>query len=217
MSQLPADLSSLDAPERIKALRGRLLERGPDPELQALVQELAVVLRFPTALVSLVLQDTQFFKAHVGLPADLAATQATDRCTSFCQFVTAADRPMTISDSHQEPMLPRDLIERYGIRAYHGAPLHVDGQVVGSLCVTDQAPRQLSEVELLQLQRLADRASARLQVLAGTDDDGGGEELALAEMQAPLRLAQAFAEGKLTDLEFARGSGALETLSGRRR
>jgi GAF domain-containing protein len=215
MSPLPVDLSSLDAPDRLKALRGRLLERESDPELQALVQELAVRLRFPTALVSLVLQDTQFFKAHVGLPVDLAATQATDRCTSFCQFVTAADRPLTISDSHQEPLLPRDLIERYGIRAYHGAPLHVDGQVVGSLCVTDQQPRQLSDDELAQLQRLADRASARLQVLASTGDPGGAEALALSEMQAPLRLTQAFAEGKLTEEEFDRGSGALKTLSGR--
>jgi GAF domain-containing protein len=217
MSQLPVDLSSLDSTDRLNALRGRLLERGADPELQALVQELARVLRFPTAMVSLVLQDTQFFKAHVGLPPDLAAAQATDRCTSFCQFVTASDRPLTISDSHQEPLLPRDLIERYGIRAYHGAPLHVDGQVVGSLCVTDQEPRQLSDDELVQLQRLADRASARLQVLAVAGDQNGGDTLALAEMQAPLRLAEAFAEGKLTEEEFDRGSGALKTLSGRPR
>ena len=52
-------------------------------ELKGIVEEAARDLSPPMVLANLVLEQIQFFKAHHGLPPDLAA--ASD--VSFCQFV----------------------------------------------------------------------------------------------------------------------------------
>ncbi len=58
-----------------------------DAELNALVGRAADDLDMPMALATLVLERVQFFRSHTGLPDDLAASRATERDVSFCQFV----------------------------------------------------------------------------------------------------------------------------------
>lgn len=220
----PANLSVLDSAERLFSFDASLLDFTPDPELQALVTEATAVSGFPIALVSLVVSSIQFFRAQVGLPPDLEAGRATDRCTSFCQFVVARGEPLSVEDATQEPALPRDLVERYGIRAYVGFPLRVNGRAVGSFCVIDVKPARLEAGVLTRLEALSHRASARLEVLAGqvppcasrseADEQAWRAWLAVAEARPLISLGERFAEGKLTLEEFQRGLGALAGLAG---
>jgi GAF domain-containing protein len=224
MSQkLPSDLTPLDAPARLRTFEAPLLERAPDPELQRLVAEASALTGFPIALVSLVAHRIQFFRAHVGLPPELAASRATDRCNSFCQFVVAGERPLQVVDATSEPALPADLVQRYGIRAYVGFPLRVAGQTVGSFCVIDVKPSQPPPPVLARLEALAQAASARLEQLAGqwAPAPASGEAaqaheawMAVAEAQPLLSLGAQFAEGQLSFEEFQRALGALASLSG---
>ncbi|HYO66563.1 MAG TPA: GAF domain-containing protein [Archangium sp.] len=219
----PKDMSVLDNAERLSSFDAPLLDVTPDPELQALVSEATALTGFPIGLVSLVVRKIQFFRAQVGLPPDLSAMLATDRCTSFCQFVVARDAGLEIEDATREPGLPTDLVERYGIRAYVGFPLKVMGQTVGSFCVIDGKPARLGAEVLTKLEELARRASARLEELARqvpapassseAEDKARDAWLAVAEAQPLLSLSARFADGQLSFEEFQRGLGALAGLA----
>jgi GAF domain-containing protein len=219
----PKDLSVLDNAERLSCFDAPLLDSTPDPELQALVTEATALTGFPIGLVSLVVRKIQFFRAQVGLPPDLTATLATDRCTSFCQFVVARGASLEIEDATREPGLPRDLVERYGIRAYVGFPLKVQGRTVGSFCVIDAKPARLEAGVLTKLEALAQRASTRLEELvrqvpaSSSSSDAEAQArnawLSVAEAQPLLSLSARFADGELSFEEFQRGLGALAGLA----
>lgn len=223
-TRLPQDLSPLDDTGRLSVFESPLFERTPDPELQALVSEATTVSGYPIALVSLVAHKIQFFRAQVGLPPDLSAALATDRCTSFCQFVVAGEQSLLIEDAAREPGLPKDLVDRYGIRAYAGFPLRVMGRTVGSFCVIDAKPGRLEPSVLARLSELARQATARLDVLARQVPPGElrseAEQkahqawMAVAEAQPLLSLSEQFASGRLSFDEFQRGLGALAGLAG---
>lgn len=223
-TRLPENLSLLDDAQRLSTFDAPLLDRTPDAELQALVSEASAVSGFPIALVSLVAHKIQFFRAQVGLPPDLTAALATDRCISFCQFVVAGEQCLLIEDATLEPGLPKELVVRYGIRAYAGFPLRVMGRTVGSFCVIDSKPGRLEDAAVDRLRELARKASARLEVLARQVVPAGphseAEEkaqrawMAVAEAQPLLSLGEQFADGKLSLEEFQRALGALAGLTG---
>ena len=136
-----------------------------DRVLQDIVETIKNETGYPLALVSIVLKDVQFFKAYVGLPPELAISRATDRCSSFCQFVVQSDAPFEVENAKLHPNLPQDMVERYSLAAYYGVPIHVDGLPVGSLCVADTVPRTLNSHQKKRMQALAIHASDRLQEL----------------------------------------------------
>jgi transcriptional regulator with GAF, ATPase, and Fis domain len=219
--EIPLDLSRLDAPQRLRAFDAPLLTSEPDAELQRLVAEASEVSGFPIALVSLVASRVQFFRAQVGLPPDLEASRATDRCTSLCQFVVAGDKPLLVEDAAAVPSLPSDLVRRYGIRAYVGFPLRVAEQTVGSFCVIDVKPGTLTPGVRERLEALAQAASARLETLAAalpppeSPAEAKAQQawLATAETRPLLSLSERFANGQLSLEEFQRALGALAGLS----
>jgi GAF domain-containing protein len=221
--QKALDFSRLDAPARLAAFEAPLLEAAPDPVLQALVEEASRLTGFPISLVSLVTARIQYWRAHTGLPPELEASRATDRCTSLCQFVVAGDAPLLVEDASAESGLPQDLVGRYGIRAYMGFPLRVLGQTVGSFCVIDVEPRALAPEVREALAALARQASARLEALASQAPVGAGGMaaepeaqrawLALAETRPLRSLAERLALGELSLPDFQRALGALAHLS----
>ena len=154
------------APDRIRAFTGGILADQLDDELQRIVREASDAVETPIALVSLVLEQIQLFRAHVGLPEDLEVSRATDRDISFCQFVVRDGRPFEVQDAPSDDRVPRALVESHGIRSYLGYPVRLGEEVLGSLCVIDGQPRSFSPAEHKILSLLADRASTRLSELA---------------------------------------------------
>ena len=154
-----------------------LVDNKLDHVLQKIVEEAQQLSGFPIALVSLVMDQIQFFKAQVGLPPDLAASQATDRCSSFCQFVVETKKPFFIEDSLLHPELPKELITLYNIRAYSGFPITVHGEVVGSLCLIDVKANSIPETAKTRMAELALLTGHHLQSLK----KGHSSELILLE------------------------------------
>jgi hypothetical protein len=152
--------------DRYRVLTGRILDPELDDTLQRVVEEVARELAMPIALVSLVLERTQFFRAHVGLPEDLAVARSTDRDASFCQFVVRDGSRFEVTNALEDARVPKDLVDRYGIRAYVGQPISVAGAVVGSLCGIDVKPRTFSPEDRQRLADFALRVGARLEELA---------------------------------------------------
>jgi len=152
-------------PERRRVFSSGLLAEEEDPELTRIVEHAAADLGAPIALVTLVLDRVQFFKAHFGLPPDLAATRTTERDVSFCQFLVRDDAPLEVCDASRDEQLPQALVARYGIQSYLGFPLRMRGAVIGSLCVLDSKPRTFSKDDRTRLSVLAKQANVRLEAL----------------------------------------------------
>ena len=173
---------------RLASLSWRALDGELDAALQAIVASAARTADAPIALVSLVLKRIQLFRAHVGLPPELALAGATDRCVSFCQIVVRDQAPLAIVDALDDPRVPQALVARYGIRAYYGLPLRVGGRVVGTLCVIDVRPRAFDDQTRVALASLADEAARRLTSLTADDpiDPARAAPVSRAELTAAI-------------------------------
>tara|TARA_B100000809_G_scaffold167837_1_gene165196 strand:+ start:60 stop:1280 length:1221 start_codon:yes stop_codon:yes gene_type:complete len=153
-------------PERYPAFTEGLLAEAEDTELQTIVNDAAGGLSTPIALVTLVLERIQFFKAHYGLPEDLAISRTTERDVSFCQFVVRDGEPFEVENAEEDERVPQHLVKRYGVKAYLGIPVKVNKVVAGSLCVIDTKARTFSDDERQKLTELAGLVSQRLEVLS---------------------------------------------------
>ena len=150
-----------DAPRRA-LFPAPLLAPELDGALQALVEAAATEIQAPIALVTLILERIQFFRAHYGLPPELAAARATDRDVSFCQLVVRDNDLLEVRDAASDPRVPQTLVQSHSIRAYLGAPVRLGDAVLGSLCVIDTEPRSFSDAARARLVQLAEDVSARL-------------------------------------------------------
>jgi hypothetical protein len=168
--QMDELMDSIDAlglrPDLHTAFTGELLAEAEDEVLRSIVEEAAQNLSAPIALVTLVLEEIQFFKAHYGLPPDLAAARGTERDVSFCQFVVRDGKPFEVINAEQDARVPQHLVKHYGIRSYLGLPVVANDVIVGSICVIDTKPREFSDEERRVLNRLADLVNARLATLS---------------------------------------------------
>ena len=118
----------------------------------------------PTALVSMVTDDRQWFKARSGF-----AELETDLATLVCAHTIAGDDLLIIPDLSLDPRTADNRLVTSApyARFYAGAPLRVaDGQVLGALCVIDLVPRPdgLTQDEADTLRSLAAQVVALLEL-----------------------------------------------------
>lgn len=172
-------------PERAAAFRGRVLDSPDDPVLDGIAAEAASELKAPTCLVSLVLDRLQIFRASSGLAGLLALDRATDRDLSICQYVVRDRAMVAVADTHTDPRVPGLTARNPDLGAYLGAPVQIGGEVVGSLCIIDRAPRQFDAGERATLTRHAERVSARLEELAATRRGSDGAAALLRAATRP--------------------------------
>ncbi len=174
-----------DEEERLAALAElNLLDTEAEPVFDRIITKLARVFEMPIALISLIDRDRQFFKAQTGLPADLAKARQTARNLSVCGHVVAKNQVIIVEDLARDRRFANNpLLKEHGIRFYAGVPLLApNGQPIGSLCLMDMKPRQLTEREkrlLLEyandvMEEIAKRAPQSL----------GGEALVASSVEA---------------------------------
>ncbi len=127
-------------PGRIAALAGfRILDTPAEEGFDDIVQLAVLLCDVPVALVSLVAEDRQWFKARIGLTAC-----ETDLDSSVCAHALAEPDLFVIPDLTADVRTsfnPLVMGEPH-LRFYAGAPLRLStGHVLGSLCVIDHRPR----------------------------------------------------------------------------
>jgi hypothetical protein len=147
-----------DEEERLAALiELNLLDTEAEPVFDRITAKLARVFEVPIALITLVDRDRQFFKSQTGLPEGLAKARQTARNVSVCGHVVAKNQVMVIEDLARDRRFANNpLLKEHGIRFYAGVPLLApNGQPIGSLCLMDLKPRQLTEREKRLLQEYA--------------------------------------------------------------
>jgi len=149
--------SPIPESRRQRALdRLRIVDSLPEPVYDDLVKVAATVCDAPIALVSLIDRDRQWFKARVGLDE-----RETARSVAVCDHAIRNPEELL-----EVPDLARDarfadlpMVENEIARFYAGAPLVTDdGVPIGTVCVLDNEPRQLSagqRAALASLSRIA--------------------------------------------------------------
>ena len=116
-----------------------VLDTEAEAEFDDLATLAARICDAPTALVSLVAEGRQWFKARVGLEA-----RETGRDVSFCAHAMLGNEVMVVADTATDPVFSdNDLVTGPPhIRFYAGAPLvTAEGLPLGTLCVLDSEPR----------------------------------------------------------------------------
>ncbi len=144
--------------KRVKAVQRYLkfsVERQKD--LQEIVMLASVICNSPIALITLMDYDIQLIKAGIGTNQTVMP-----RSTSFCTHAIETDEVMVVKDASKDerfanaPVVTNDP----HIRFYASANLKsYDGFNVGTLCVYDTKPKDLSQQQLDCLAALANQVS----------------------------------------------------------
>ena len=153
-------------PERLAEIAALgLTSAQVDEVLQQTAEEAAKALDLPTALVTIVLDEAQFFAAHHGLDGWMAETRGTPVEWSFCAHAVQSGEPFVVENAETHPLV-KDLpvVEIDNVRCYAGIPLITStGHRLGTLCVIGHEPRTFSEQEMDVLRGLAEKAVARIE------------------------------------------------------
>ena len=152
-----------DEIQRLRELERRsVLDTASDEHFDRLVQLASAVLGMPVALISLVDRDRQWFLSRLGL-----ATQETPREMAFCAHAIADQEVLVVPDALLDERFSTNplVVDEPHVRFYAGAPLRTaEGHNLGTLCVIDREPRQLSEHQVAMLKLMADLVMRELEL-----------------------------------------------------
>ena len=138
-----APLPDTEAQRLAKLHSYGVLDTLPQTAFNDIVALASSICGTPVALISLIDRDRQWFKAKTGIDVE-----QTGRDIAFCAHaILQPQQVMVVEDARQDerfrdnPLLEGEL----GLRFYAGAPIVTDdGHALGTVCVIDTQPRQLS-------------------------------------------------------------------------
>lgn len=149
---------------RLAALQEyNILDTLPEKDFDNLTEIASMICGTPVSLITLVDKDRQWFKSRKGLEVT-----ETPREFAFCAHaILQPDEPLIVTDSTKDERFrdnPLVTGEPYVI-FYAGVPLVSEGGYpLGSLCVIDHQPRQLTAEQIDALRALSRQASHLLEL-----------------------------------------------------
>lgn len=149
--------------ERLQALRSyKILDTNPEKAFDDLAILASHICQTPVALISLIDADRQWFKARVGV--DITETP---REVSFCAVAIQQPDLFIVPDASRDPRFSSNpfVVNDPKIRFYAGAPFSSsDGHPLGTLCVVDVVPRQLTSEQQNALLALSRQVQAQFEL-----------------------------------------------------
>jgi len=150
----PCSLIPTNESERLAAVhRYDILDTPTDGAFDRITALAARFFQVPISIVSIVDHDRIWFKSHHGLEV-----QQIGREPGLCASAILQDNVYIVVDAKVDPRtLANPLVAGdFGLRFYAGFPLQTsDGFNLGTLCVIDQQPREITEAERATLKELA--------------------------------------------------------------
>jgi GAF domain-containing protein len=144
--------------QRLEILRGyEILDTEPEAGFDDLTLLASYVCQTPVALISLIDADRQWFKSKVGV-----SVVETSRDIAFCASAILQPDVFIVPDATQDERFAENplVVSEPKIRFYAGATLTTQGHALGTLCVVDRVPRELSAEQLEALRALSARDQA---------------------------------------------------------
>jgi GAF domain-containing protein len=155
---------SLNESARLQSLNEHeLLDTLPEAVYDDITKIASEITQAPIALITLVDDDRQWFKSKQGMVA-----RETPREYSFCAHaIVAPDEVFIVPDAriderfHDNPQVIGDP----SIVFYAGVPVKdTEGNAMGTLCIIDKQPRELSEQQIESLKALAKLVNAHFEL-----------------------------------------------------
>ena len=161
---MPGALIPINEAERLAALYSyRILDTACEDSFDTIAWLAARLTASPIALVTLVDEHRQWFKARAGLEVS-----ETHRDQAFCAHaILDPSQPMVVSDATKDARFANNALVTGSpnIRFYAGMPLVTQaGEALGTLCVIDRKAKQLTPEQRNRLKTLAQMAMLLLEV-----------------------------------------------------
>lgn len=149
--------------ERLRTLRAYgVLDTPRETDFDEIVQLVSRICEAPISVINLIDEDRQWFKAEVGLNA-----RETPLSTSLCAHVILQDDYVEIPDTRLDGRMADNPLctAEPGLRFYAGARLVApNGMPIGTLCVLDAHPRQLTPLQAEALRVLSRQVMKQLEL-----------------------------------------------------
>jgi GAF domain-containing protein len=148
---------------RLKALRElEILDTEAEESFDDLTRLAVYICKTPIALITLIDSDRQWFKSRIKL-----SESETSRNISFCAHAILQPGTMLVPDALIDERFKDNplVVSEPKIRFYAGAPLTTEeGFKLGTLCVIDQVPRELTAGQIAALKTLSHQAMTLLEL-----------------------------------------------------
>jgi class 3 adenylate cyclase len=152
-------------PQRLAALRAlQILDTTPENAYDEIAELAAQICGCPVAFISFIDDDRRWLKAKYGLPLQISEAP---RQVAVCTTTICGTDVFVVPDMRQDPRFAGSpiVIGDPHCRFYCGMPLITnEGHALGTLCVMDFAPRQLSFEQTESLRRLSRQVLTQLEL-----------------------------------------------------
>ena len=149
---------------RVAALQElAVLDTPPEEGFDALTRLAAEVCGTPIAIVSLIDGDRLWFKSAYGVEARTIPSE-----NSFCCECANSRAPLQVTSAREDARFSGNglVAGPLQVQFYAGAPIYFGDATIGTVCVLDQKPNELSDSELRALVEMARIASSLLRARA---------------------------------------------------
>ncbi|OAI07526.1 PAS domain S-box protein [Methylomonas methanica] len=139
-----------------------ILDTSPEQVYDDIVSLAAMIFGTPYALITLVDSDREWFKAKIGISAN-----ENSRDGGFCTQTILHQDVMVVANADQDRRFSSNALVTAAphIRFYAGAPVRAyTGEALGTICILDSVPRELSEEQIAALGALARQVSVALEL-----------------------------------------------------
>ena len=175
------ELSEDQEERRLQALRRYdILDTPPDGAFDRVTSLASRLFGVPISIISLVDQDRIWFKSKQGVDASEIA-----RDPGLCASAILQNDAWILKDASVDPRsMANPLVAgELGWRFYLGVPLQTwDGHNLGTLCVIDQKPREVSDREVEQLKDLASLVMDQMELRLTARNAVAQREMLLQEL-----------------------------------
>ena len=198
--------------KRLKVLwQYEVLDTVPEALFDDLTELAANICEAPIALISLVDEKRQWFKAKVG-----TTLTETSRDISFCGHAIQQTDLFIVPDATKDERFATNplVVSDPKIRFYAGAPLITpDGYALGTLCVIDKVPRELRPEQKQALRVLARHVVSQLELRRHTREVSVARQENTQAREELARLKTELAEARRELTERKAGSSRPTTIA----
>lgn len=156
--------------ERLEALYELdLLYSEPEEAYDEVAVLASQIAETPISLITLIDAEKQWFKSKVGTEGS-----ETDREIAFCSHAILQEEPMIVGNMLEDERFAENplVVNDPSVRFYAGFPLLTpEGYALGTLCVLDNKPRELSPDQIFGLQTLANQVLRTIRLRRALKDE----------------------------------------------
>lgn len=151
--------------DRLRALdQYKILDTPAEEPFDELTRLAGFICGTPISTVTLIDEHRQWFKSSFGLNS---RSRETSREIAFCAHAIIQDNAFVVPDAQQDARFSNNPLVTGDphIRFYAGLPLtNPEGFNLGTLCVIDRTPRELSDAQIEALRILARQVMAQMEL-----------------------------------------------------